>query len=112
MIYFCADDYGISRSSNTRIEECLKKGVLNKISVLPNGDLSDFNERLLSENIKLSLLKYLSSDDSKVIVINTFKEEQLKLEGIKTLQYDPSKVKVIKPAGMRPGRGRCQSPDP
>ncbi|MBQ5590411.1 MAG: ChbG/HpnK family deacetylase, partial [Clostridia bacterium] len=55
MIYFCADDYGISRSSNTRIEECLKKGVLNKISVLPNGDLSDFNERLLSENIKLSL---------------------------------------------------------
>lgn len=55
MIYFCADDYGISRSSNTRIEECLKKGVLNKISVLPNGDLSDFNERLLGENVKLSL---------------------------------------------------------
>ena len=55
MIYFCADDYGISRSSNTRIEECLKKGVLNKISVLPNGDVSDFNERLLGENIKLSL---------------------------------------------------------
>ena len=55
MIYFCADDYGISRSSNTRIEECLKKGVLNKISVLPNGDVSDFNERLLGENVKLSL---------------------------------------------------------
>ena len=55
MIYFCADDYGISRSSNTRIEECLKKGVLNKISVLPNGDVSDFKERLLGENIKLSL---------------------------------------------------------
>jgi len=55
MIYFCADDYGISRSSNTRIEECLKKGVLNKISVLPNGDVSDFNERLLGKNVKLSL---------------------------------------------------------
>ena len=55
MIYYCADDYGISSFSNTRIEECLKNGVLNKISVLPNGDLSDFNERLLSENIKLSL---------------------------------------------------------
>ena len=55
MIYFCADDYGISKSSNTRIEECLKKGVLNKISVLPNGDVSDFKERLLGENIKLSL---------------------------------------------------------
>lgn len=55
MIYFCADDYGISKSSNTRIEECFKNGVLNKISVLPNGDVSDFNERLLGENIKLSL---------------------------------------------------------
>ena len=55
MIYYCADDYGISSFSNARIEECLKNGVLNKISVLPNGDLSDFNERLLSENIKLSL---------------------------------------------------------
>ena len=55
MIYFCADDYGISSFSNTRIEECLKKGVLNKISVLPNGDVSYFNERLLGENVKLSL---------------------------------------------------------
>ena len=55
MIYFCADDYGISKSSNMRIEECLKNGVLNKISVLPNGDISNFNEHLLGENVKLSL---------------------------------------------------------
>ena len=55
MIYYCADDYGISSFSNTRIEECLKNGVLNKISVLPNGDISNFNERLLGENVKLSL---------------------------------------------------------
>ena len=55
MIYFCADDYGISSFSNTRIEECLKNGVLNKISVLPNGDISDFKERLQGENVKLAL---------------------------------------------------------
>ena len=55
MIYFCADDYGISKISNTRIEECLKNGVLNKISVLPNGDISNFNEQLLDEDVKLSL---------------------------------------------------------
>ena len=55
MIYFCADDYGISKSSNTRIEECLKNGVLNKISVLPNSDALDFKRRLLGENVKLSL---------------------------------------------------------
>ena len=55
MIYFCADDYGISSQSNTRIEECLKNGVLNKISILPNGDASDFSERLFGEDVKLSL---------------------------------------------------------
>ena len=55
MIYFCADDYGISKISNTRIEECLKNGVINKISVLPNSDALDFKRRLLGENVKLSL---------------------------------------------------------
>ena len=55
MIYFCADDYGISSQSNTRIEECLKNGVLNKISILTNGNASNFSERLLDENVKLSL---------------------------------------------------------
>ena len=55
MIYFCADDYGISKSSNTRIEECLKNGVLNKISILPNGNASDFSELIFEKNIKLSL---------------------------------------------------------
>lgn len=55
MIYFCADDYGISTSSNTRIEECLKNGVLNKISILPNGNVSDFSELIFEENVKLSL---------------------------------------------------------
>ena len=27
MIYFCADDYGISKESNSRIEECLEKNI-------------------------------------------------------------------------------------
>ena len=55
MVYFCADDYGISTSSNTHIEECLKNGVLNKISILPNGNVSDFSELIFEENVKLSL---------------------------------------------------------
>ena len=53
MIYFCADDYGISPKSNERIEYCLKNGALNKISVLPNGDVGDFKNRL--PDAKLSL---------------------------------------------------------
>lgn len=54
MIYFCADDYGISNYSNDRIEKCLKNGVLNKISVLPNGRL-DSIKNLLDGSVKLSL---------------------------------------------------------
>lgn len=55
MLYFCADDYGISPACNSRIEECLKVGVLNKVSVLPNGDLTDFKQRLSSANATISL---------------------------------------------------------
>ena len=37
MMYFCADDYGVSQKSNLRILECVENGALNKVSVLVNG---------------------------------------------------------------------------
>ena len=55
MVYFCADDYGISTHGNSRIENCLENGVLNKVSVLPNGEISDFKQRLSGNNTTLSL---------------------------------------------------------
>ena len=55
MVYYCADDYGISEKSNQRIEECLAHGVLNKVSVLPNGHLEVFKQRLSRYDAKLSL---------------------------------------------------------
>ncbi len=55
MIYFCADDYGIGAACNSRIENCLTHGVLNKVSVLPNGELTDFKKRLSHKNATLSL---------------------------------------------------------
>ena len=55
MIYFCADDYGISKKSNYHIENCLKNSVLNKVSILPNGEVSDFKKNLSHENSTLSL---------------------------------------------------------
>ena len=55
MIYFCADDYGVSEVSNNRIEECVKNGALNKISVLPNGEGVDFQHLSSECNAKLSL---------------------------------------------------------
>ncbi len=55
MVYFCADDYGISKASNRRIEKCLEKGILNKVSILANGDITDFKERLTSRNAVICL---------------------------------------------------------
>ncbi len=55
MIYFCADDYGISDGANIRIENCFRNGVLNKISILPNGKISDFKKRLSGKDAVLSL---------------------------------------------------------
>ena len=55
MIYFCADDYGISQACNSRIETCLREGVLNKISVLPNGDIADFKQRLSGAKLSLHI---------------------------------------------------------
>ena len=55
MVYFCADDYGLSYNGNSRIENCLKNGVLNKISVLPNGELANFKQSFLSSDAVLSL---------------------------------------------------------
>lgn len=36
MIYFHADDYGVSRNQSARILNCYTKGALNSISVIPN----------------------------------------------------------------------------
>lgn len=55
MVYFCADDYGISANGNICIEQCLKDGALNKISIFPNGQIEGFKTRLSEYNAELSL---------------------------------------------------------
>ena len=55
MVYYCADDYGISGMSNRRIAECVENGALNKISVLPNGEIDDWEYVLSQSKAELSL---------------------------------------------------------
>ena len=55
MIYFCADDYGISKEYNKRIEECVEKGTLNKVSILPNGEIDGFVEKFSDKDVLLTL---------------------------------------------------------
>lgn len=54
MVYICADDYGMTEKSCGRIEECVKNGVLNRISIFPNTPLSDIKERIKYINASLS----------------------------------------------------------
>lgn len=54
MVYICADDYGMTEKSCGRIEECVKNGVLNRISIFPNTSLSDIKERINDINVSLS----------------------------------------------------------
>ena len=53
MIYFCADDYGLCDAASTRIQQCIDKGKLNKVSIFPNFDKIDLSK--LPENIRVSL---------------------------------------------------------
>ena len=53
MIYFCADDYGISGGTSEHIQECIEKGALDKVSVFPNFNKIDLNK--ISENVIVSL---------------------------------------------------------
>lgn len=73
MVYFCADDYGIADTSNKRIESIVKQGALNKISLLPNGKITDFKERLANCKLCLHLNlvegKALSSPDDADLLV-------------------------------------------
>ena len=55
MIYYCADDYGVTKNGSTHIEECLENGILNKVSVVPNGKIADFKNRLKERGATISL---------------------------------------------------------
>lgn len=55
MIYFCADDYGISEGADSCIRNCVENGVLNKISVLPNSKDTDFKQKFSTKEVMLSL---------------------------------------------------------
>lgn len=55
MIYFCADDYCLNKTSSMHIEECIDKGVLNKISVFPNLDKIDLSRLPQNKNPRISL---------------------------------------------------------
>ena len=45
-VYFCADDFGLDGQSCDSIAECVKNGVINKVSVFANSRLDDLSKRM------------------------------------------------------------------
>ena len=102
MIYFCADDYGISEGANSRIENCLENGVLNKISVLPNGEISDFKQRLAGTDTTLSLHinlvegRPLSNPDDVDLLVSESGYFKYSFIGLLALSLSPKRKKLEK----------------
>ena len=102
MIYFCADDYGISEGANSRIENCLENGVLNKISVLPNGKVSDFNQRLsdkaamVSLHINLVEGRPLSNPNDISLLVSESGYFKYSFIGLLSLSLSPKRKKLEK----------------
>ena len=102
MIYFCADDYGISEGANSRIENCLENGVLNKISVLPNGKVLDFKKRLSDKDAILSLHinlvegRPLSNPDDVDLLVSESGYFKYSFIGLLALSLSPKRKKLEK----------------
>ena len=102
MIYFCADDYGIASAANRRIEDCLKNGVLNKVSVLPNGEITDFKKRLTDRGAVLSLHinlvegKALSRPEDIPLLVSETGKFQHSFVGLFFLSFSPKRKELKK----------------
>lgn len=55
MIYFCADDYGLNDTASMHIQQCVDRGILNKVSVFPNFNKVDLDKIKHNKNVRISL---------------------------------------------------------
>jgi len=55
VIYFCADDYGLSESVSARIKQCVVDGCLNKVSIFPNFGQFDLHKLSETKPVRTSL---------------------------------------------------------
>ena len=55
LVYFHADDYGMTPPSDALIRNCQQNGCLNSVSIVPNGALEASVEQLRSSGLKLAV---------------------------------------------------------
>ncbi len=105
MIYFHADDYGVSYHQSVRILDCQAEGVLNSISVIPNSPklgecLELLNERDTGEEIRRVLhLNFVEGKPAASV-------EQVDMLVDETGFFSLSFVKLLKWSYSKRGEGR------
>ncbi len=74
MIYICADDFGLSKESSKRIEECIFEGGLNKVSIMPNTPFAGQSIKNAVPSLHLNLVegKPLSKNTDTLITENGY----------------------------------------
>ena len=55
MIYFSADDYGLSNTASMHIQSLIDEGKINKVSVFPNFDKVDLGKIKEKKDVLISL---------------------------------------------------------
>lgn len=75
-VFFCVDDYGMTPLTCERIEQCLRHGAANKISVFPNTEIPDIAARLsalpgTSFSVHISLVEGRCISDKKDLPLLT-----------------------------------------
>lgn len=102
MVYFCADDYGVSKTGNHCIETCLHEGAINKVSVLPNGEFMNIpllladNAQALSLHVNLVEGRPLSDPAEIPLLVTTDGYFRYSFLGLLKLSMSPKRKEVQK----------------
>ena len=100
MVYFCADDYGVSKTGNHCIETCLHEGAINKVSVLPNGEFMNIpllladNAQALSLHVNLVEGRPLSDPAEIPLLVTTDGYFRYSFLGLLKLSMSPKRKEV------------------
>lgn len=97
VIYWHADDYGMTPASDRRIEACRAHGLLNSVSIVPNGSLAEAVAHLqdsgLSLAVHLNLVegKALSAPEQIPLLADSDGTFRHSFEGLLRLSLSPQR---------------------
>lgn len=112
LVYFHADDYGMTPPSDALICDCQKNGCLNSVSIVPNGALEASVEQLRSSGLKLAVHlnlvegKALSPAASIPLLVRPDGSFSNSFIGLLRLSLSPSETN-LPPSSIRSWNASC-----